>query len=72
LRASRSELEAAAGVDKKRAGGRPRYVVLDAIGWPRVAHDVPVEMIAAAWSRVAVSAGDGQSSGVSGSATVTE
>jgi 3-dehydroquinate synthase len=56
VRATVNELLAAASVDKKRQAGRPRYVVLDAIGWPRVADDVPVEMVAAAWNRVVAAA----------------
>ncbi len=51
LTARQDALDVAVGADKKRAAGASRFVVLEAIGWPRLSSDVPPEMIAAAWER---------------------
>jgi 3-dehydroquinate synthetase len=43
-------LVAAMNIDKKRAGGGLRFVVLDAPGRPRVTADVPPGAVEAAWA----------------------
>ena len=40
---------AAMGLDKKRDGGGLRFVVLDGLGAPRLASDVPEALVRAAW-----------------------
>ena len=52
LAASDAALNDAMGLDKKRAAGSLRFVVLDAPGRPRLAADVPPDLVAAAWARV--------------------
>lgn len=42
-------LTAAMATDKKRTASGLRFVVLDAVGVPRLADDVPPEMVEAAW-----------------------
>jgi 3-dehydroquinate synthase len=50
LAATDDALAAAMGTDKKRHGGQPRFVVLDALGHPRVTAEVPAGAVAAAWA----------------------
>ncbi|HLA64349.1 MAG TPA: 3-dehydroquinate synthase [Rhodothermales bacterium] len=67
LSASTEALNDAMGLDKKRAEGGLRFVVLDAPGQPRLAADVPPDLVAAAWARARY-----VSAGSSPSVTVTE
>ena len=52
IRASNEALMNAMGADKKRAGLRLRFVVLDDLGRPRLTDDVPPGAVEAAWSYV--------------------
>jgi 3-dehydroquinate synthase len=57
LTAPTEALLAAMGTDKKRAGTRLRFVVLDALGRPRVTPDVPPGAVEAAWTHARTVAG---------------